>query len=491
MSEKKKKFYITAPLYYVNGEPHIGHAYTTIVADVLARFYRHELGDNNVYFLTGTDEHGAKVAEAAAKRGMEPQAFVDKISAQFKAVWQELEVTPNDFWRTTDPAHIKIVVDIINTLKQAQTPAGNDVLYEADYEGLYCVGCEKFIFASELVDGKCPLHNKVPEQVKEKNWFFRLQDFLPTIKKFIESDQLLIYPVSRKNEVLGLIDKQTLPDFSISRSIKSVPWGIDLPWDKTQKVYVWVDALSNYITALGYPNGKLYKKFWPAEAQIMALDILKFHALYWPAILLALKLPLPKALYIHGFFTIDGQKMSKTIGNVIRPDELVQTYGPDVTKYLILSQFSFGAESDIKVEDFPKKYNADLVNGLGNLVSRVTNMIASYLDGHVSVDKKKIKPVGAAEIINFKFREALLSIWQLIQQANSQIDQTKPWELAKSIVPADKKKLKQILEYLAQDLYQIAAALEPFMPDTSAKIIRIITAKKISKPAEPLFPRKQ
>ncbi len=489
MPDNLKKFYITTPIYYVNDLPHIGHAYTTIVADVLARFYRRVLGRENVFFLTGTDEHGAKVAAAAAKRGLEPQALVDQISAQFKAVWQELEISSDYFVRTTDKEHLEIVADILNILKTAQTPQGNDVLYEDNYEGLYCVGCEKFIFAGELVEGKCPWHNKAPQRVKERNWFFRLQDFLPSINKLIASDELLIYPPSRKNEVLGLIDKQSLPDFSISRSSKSVPWGIDLPWDHSQKVYVWVDALSNYITALGYPGGKLYKKFWPAQAQIMAVDILKFHALYWPAILLAIGAPLPKGLYIHGFFTIDGQKMSKSLGNVIAPHELIEKYGVDATKYLVLSQFSFGAESDIKVQDFPNKYNADLVNGLGNLVSRVTNMIATYLQGKVSLETKIVKPLGAAEIKNFRFREALLSIWQVIQKANGQIDQSQPWQLAKSADASDQKKLRGLLESLARDLYQIALAVEPLMPQTSAKIIAIMTADKISKPSEPLFPR--
>lgn len=491
MSDKLKKFYIATPIYYVNDSPHIGHAYTTIVADVLARFYRRALGKENVFFLTGTDEHGAKVAAAAAERGMKPQAFVEDISNKFRAAWQELEISLDYFVRTTDKEHQEIVVKILNILKTAKTPSGNDVLYPDDYKGLYCVGCEKFIFASELVDGKCPWHNQEPQLVQEKNWFFRLQDFLPSIKKLIESEKLLIYPPSRKNEVLGLIDKQSLPDFSISRSTKSVPWGIDLPWDNSQKVYVWVDALSNYITALGYPDAKLYKRFWPAEAQIMAVDILKFHALYWPAILLAIGAPLPRGLYIHGFFTIDGQKMSKSLGNVIAPHELIEKYGADATKYLILSQFSFGAESDIKVQDFPNKYKADLVNGLGNLVSRVTNMIAAYLNGKVALDTKIVKPLGSEEIRRFKFREALLSIWQVIQEDNALIDQAKPWELAKSATAEDKKKLRDILQSLTKDLYNIAVALEPFMPRTSAKIIAIITADKISKPSEPLFPRKQ
>lgn len=482
----ENKFYITTPIYYVNDKPHIGHAYTTIVADVLARFYRGQIGEDNVFFLTGTDEHGAKVAEAAEKEGIDPQAFTNKVSQTFKDAWKNLDINYNHFIRTTDAQHKKIVVEILQKLKEAKTPQGNDVLYEGDYQGLYCVGCEKFITESELVDGKCPDHNKEPENLTEKNWFFKLSDFLPRIKQAIESGELVIYPQSRKNEVLGLIDKQDLPDFSISRSKKSVPWGIDLPWDDSQKTYVWVDALSNYITALDYPNGKDFKKFWPADAQFLALDILKFHALFWPAILIALDLPLPK-LYIHGFFTIDGKKMSKTLGNVISPNELVEKYGPEVSKYLILSQFSFGSESDIKVEEFPNKYNADLVNGLGNLVNRVTNMVEKYLEGKIDTKQFKVATVGGEEIKNLRFREALLTIWQIIQKDNSLIDENKPWELAKD--EANKEKLEKLLQELSNDLYTVATSLLPFMPQKAQQIIDILTADKMVKPSEPLFER--
>lgn len=473
------KFYITTPIYYVNDKPHIGHAYTTIVADVLARFWRDQIGEKNVFFLTGTDEHGAKVAEMAAKNNLSPQEFVDDISNLFKEAWQKLDISNDDFIRTTDKQHVKIVTQILKTLK------AKGVLYEGDYQGLYCVGCEKFITEGELVDGKCPDHNRVPDSVKEKNWFFKLSEFLPKIKQAIESGELYIYPESRKKEVLGLIDKQHVPDFSISRSKKSVSWGIDLPWDDSQKTYVWIDALSNYITALDYPKGKNFKKFWPADAQFLALDILKFHVLYWPAILMALDLPLPK-FYIHGFFTIDGQKMSKTLGNVVSPNELVEQYGAEVSKYLILSQFSFGQESDIKIEDFPIKYNADLVNGLGNLVNRVTNMVEKYMDGKIEVNFKDMK-LGHEELKQLRFRETLLTIWEVIAKDNALIDKEKPWELFKD--KANKEKLEKILQELSLDLYNIALGLKPFMPNKAQEILDIITAKKIKKPSEPLFPR--
>lgn len=481
MTAKKDKFYITTPIYYINAAPHIGHAYTTTVADVLARYYRLQLGKEQAYFLTGTDEHGMKVAEAAKKQGLAPQDFCDQVSAQFKEAWADLGIEYDYFIRTTETKHQQSVVDILNQLK------AKNVLYEADYQGLYCTACEKFILESELIAGLCPDHKIAPQLLAEKNWFFKLSDFLPQIKKAITNGELEIYPATRKNEVLGLIDKQSLPDFSISRSAKSVSWGIDLPWDKTQKVYVWVDALSNYITALDYPKGEDFKKFWPADIQILGLDILKFHAIYWPAILLALDLPLPNKLAIHGYFTINGQKMSKTIGNVIDPKQLVAKFGAEATKYLLISPFSFGSESDIKENDFVTKYNADLVNGLGNLLNRVTNMIEQYLDGQV--DKLSISdlPKVSGQLIEqLKLREALLEIWAVIQKSNEMIDKEQPWALYKAGQQAE---LKNILQILANDLYSVALALQAFLPATAEKISQTMMAKKITKPAEPLFKR--
>lgn len=488
---KKNTYYITTPIYYVNDKPHIGHAYTTIVADVLARHYRQKLGKENVYFLTGTDEHGAKISESALKLNIDPQTFTDQVSEQFKLAWQNLDISYDQFIRTTDAKHKKIVQDILVKLKADKTPLGNDCLYQADYEGLYCVGCEKFILESELSDGLCPDHKTEPQKLAEKNWFFKLADYLPIITEKIKNDELVIFPESRKKEVLGLLEKQNLPDFSISRSRQSVPWGIDLPWDNTQKAYVWVDALSNYLTALDYPAGAKFKKFWPADCQLLALDILKFHAIYWPAILLSLDLALPKTLNIHGFFTIDGQKMSKTIGNVVNPNDLVAIYGAEATKYLILSQFAFGAESDIRVEDFPAKYNADLVNGLGNLVSRVTNMVEQYLDGQVDFDREHLSLVEEvkAKIEVLDFRGALLKIWQTIQNSNALIDTTKPWVKAKSVDPKDKEELKKDLSLMTANLYNIALALSCFMPQASLAILDILQADKIKKPAVGLFQR--
>ncbi len=478
----KNKFYITTPIYYVNSKPHIGQAYTTIVADVLARYYRNKLGEENVYFLTGTDEHGIKIFEAAEKEGLSPQKFTNNISREFKKTWQNLNISNDFFIRTTDKKHKKIVIDILEKLKK------KDLLYEADYKGLYCVGCEKFLTINDLVDGKCSDHDREPEELAEKNWFFKLRKFLPEIKKLIDSGELIIYPEGRKKEVLGLITKQNLQDFSISRSKKFVPWGIDLPWDQDQKVYVWIDALSNYITALDYPKGENYKKFWPADIQLMALDILKFHTLYWPAICLALDIPLPKALYIHGFFTIDNKKMSKSLGNIINPNDLVEKYGADASKYLILSQFSFGSESNINKDEFLVKYNSDLVNGLGNLVNRVTNMIEKYLKGNINIEFKELFFIEEInkKIEELNFRGALLDIWKVIQKDNTIIDKEKPWELFKN---NSLEELNNILQELALDLYNIGLALQSFMPQKSKEIVGIITNKKVIKPEKPLFPR--
>ncbi len=485
MKNKPKTFYITTPIYYVNDRPHIGHAYTTIIADVLARYYRHQLGKDNVYFLTGTDEHGIKIYESAQKLKISPQDFTNQINAEFKSTWKNLDISNNQFIRTSSEKHIQVVTDILNKLKDAQTPLGNTVLYEKDYEGLYCRACEKFLTENDLVNGQCPDHHQEPEPVKEKNWFFRLQDFLPIIKEKIIKDELLIYPSTRKNEVLGLIDKQNLPDFSISRSIKSVPWGIDLPWDKEQKAYVWVDALSNYISALGYPGGDLFKKFWPANIQLMALDILKFHALYWPAILLALGLELPQELAIHGFFSINGQKMSKTLGNVINPNEIVKQYGAEAAKYLILSQFSFGSESDINVDGFQEKYNSDLVNGLGNLINRTTKMVEEYLDAKIDINFTE-QDIISNKIEHLDFKGALVNIWKIIHETNSLIDEKKPWVLIKE---NKQDKVKEVLKKCLENIYNIAIALKPFMPHKSQEILSIITATQIKKPQEPLFPR--
>jgi len=476
---KKQKYYITTPIYYVNDKPHIGHAYTTVVGDVLARWKRQNGFD--VFYLTGTDEHGSKVAAAAQAENKSPQKFCDEIAEIYKIKWQNLNISNDYFIRTTDKDHIERVKQIFSQLKNGQTPKGNDVIYKDNYQGLYCSGCEKFLTEKELVNGQCPDHNKKPEALKEKNYFFRLSDYKEIIREKIANDEFQILPVSRKNEALSLLD--FVDDFSVSR--ESVAWGIELPFDQTQKSYVWVDALSNYITALGYPSDlKLFKKFWPVDVHLMAQDILKFHTIYWPAMLIALGLPLPKSEYIHGFFTIDGQKMGKSRGNVIDPDELVSKYGVDATRYLLLSQFSFGQEADIRVERFPEKYNADLANGLGNLVARVTTLIEK---NKLKIIIKqggdtKLKKEFDQKMSNYRFDEALKILWAELRKCDEIITNTQPWKIT------DHEELKKILAPIAQDLLNVADLLQPFMPQTAEKIIKILTADKIKK-AQALFPR--
>lgn len=475
----KEKFYITTPIYYVNDKPHAGHAYTTLVADVLARHHRAK-GDE-VFYLTGTDEHGSKVAEAAAKNNLSALEFCDKNSSAFKETWAALNISHDYFIRTTDPKHEAAVKEIFTKLLKAKTPKGNSVLYEGEYQGLYCLGCEKFITEKELIDGLCPDHKVAPEMLAEKNYFFKLSDYLEVIEQKIKADELQILPESKKNEALGFI-KQGIDDFSVTR--QNVKWGIDLPFAPGQVAYVWVDALSNYITALGYPNEKAdLMKFWPADVQLMAQDIIKFHALYWPALLLALNLPLPKTLFVHGFFTIDGQKMSKSLGNVIDPNDLVKQYGTDATRYLLLSQFPLGHEADLQASLFKERFNNDLANGIGNLVSRVSNLIEKNFDGTIEIDKAAVYQ-DSKNIEEYHFDLALHEIREKITANDQLIDIEKPWQLVKT----EKEKAKKLLSKIASSIIEIALQLQPFLPETSEKIIKQFTAEKIVK-GEPLFLR--
>jgi len=339
-----RPFFITTPIYYVNDQPHIGHAYTTIAADLLARFHR--LAGREVFFLTGTDEHGSKIAEAAAAAGMSEIDFCDQTVKTFLHAWSNLGIENDQFIRTTSERHLVAVQKILDAMRIAKTDDGRDVVYSDYYEGLYCTGCEKFITEKELVDGKCPDHLAVPEKLKEKNYFFRLTAFLPKIKSMIESGELLILPEERRREVLGLINLD-LPDFSLSR--ERVKWGIPLSFDSSQVAYVWVDALSNYISAIGYADDQVSFDKWWSQAEVvhlMAKDILKFHCLYWPAMLMAAGVELPNTIFLHGFFTVDGAKMSKTLGNFIDPNDMVDRFGPDGTRYLLLTQYPFGIDGD-------------------------------------------------------------------------------------------------------------------------------------------------
>ena len=478
-----EKILITTPIYYVNDKPHIGHAYTTLAADVLARFFRAQ--NKDVFFLTGTDEHGAKVAEVAEKLGKKPQQICDENSEIFKKVWTNLGIKYDYFIRTTEKRHEEAVKKFIEKLKDKKS------IYEKEYQGLYCTACEKFLTEKDLIDGLCPDHKKKPESISEKNFFFKLTDFLGKIEKLIKKDKLKIEPERAKNEVLGLL-KQGLEDFSISRQKERVKWGIDLPFDENQIVYVWVDALLNYYTGDGTDK---FKEYWKngRVIHLLAKDILKFHAIFWPAMLLAAEENLPDTEFIHGFFTINGQKMSKTLGNVIDPNNLVEKFGTDAARYILLSQFPLTQDGDVKEERFVEKYNSDLANGLGNLVARILTMSVKNGINEAKADKEikeaieKTKEEYGKNIEEFKFYEALEGIWKLIGFCDRYIEQNKPWELAKT----DKKKLEQVLSNLLYALSEIANLIAPFLPETSEKIKEQIKGSLTSKTGklDILFPR--
>lgn len=495
--------YLTTPIYYVNDSPHIGHAYTTIAADVLARYHR--LRGRDVFLLTGTDEHGAKVAASAAKAGKTPKAFADEVSGLFRSAFEELNIQFDEFIRTTDDEHVRQVLIFMEKLK------ASGALYEGEYEGMYCTGCEEFKTEKELVDGKCPIHLKPVEHVKERNWFFRLKQYLPKVKQLIESGALEIVPRTRKEEVLGLF-KQGLADFSVSRS--SVEWGIPFPGEAKQTIYVWVEALQNYITALGYADDRpAFEKFWPHVTHFIGKDILKFHAVYWPAMLIAAGEEPPKRIIVNGYLQLDGQKMSKSLGNVIAPHELIQKFGVDATRYLLMAQFPFGEDGNIQAEKFTEKYNADLANGIGNLASRVLTMIQKFCGGEMPVydlqelheeyndtGRRQSAQIYENAIKEFRFDGALKTAMNLVQSCDYFISGEEPWLLAKK----NPERLKKVLASLILSLQQIGYEIEPFMPNIAKNLGVALCVEKFTsyeevedpippgrvfQPLEPLFPR--
>ncbi len=476
-----KKFYITTPIYYINDIPHIGHAYTTVAADVLARHHRKK-GDE-VFFLTGTDEHGAKIEEAASKAGKTPKEFVDNLVPKFKEAWKKLNISYDEYIRTSDPEHEAIVSEIVAKLKD------KGYVEKRSYEGLYCVGCERYYKTSELVDGLCPDHKIAPIKQSEENYFFLLSKFEDKLIEIIESGELQVGPDSRRNEVLGKL-RQGLEDVSISR--EAVKWGISFPGDDTQTVYVWIDALLNYFSAT-----KIFKKesFWPADVHLIGKDILWFHAIIWPAVLLALDIPIPKTVFANGYFTIDGHKMSKSLGNVIDPVKMVEKYGADATRYAVLRAFPFGEDGDISENKIAELYQKDLGNELGNLLQRTLSMINKYevridrRDNYLILDEESFSTIEAETSIQyseglkeFKFDQVLSSVWRLVRANNSFIDEKKPWSLAKE---ENHVELTRVLNVCYWQLEKIADLLEIFMPETSDKMKKQLEEKK----PEVLFPR--
>lgn len=473
-----RPFYVTTPIYYVNDRPHIGHAYTTIAADLLARYHR--LAGRQAFFLTGTDEHGTKIAEAAREAGLSEQEFCDRTVQTFLHAWKALDINNDYFIRTTSERHKNAVRKLLDVLRTAKTPEGQDVVYTGFYEGLYCTGCERFYTEKELVDGLCPQHRKAPVLLKEKNYFFRLTAYLPAIKSRILSGQLHILPEERRNEVLGLID-QELPDFSLSR--ERVQWGIPLPFDSKQVAYVWVDALSNYISAIGYGDDPAAFDTWWKQADIVHLmgkEILKFHCLFWPALLMAAGLKVPETMFLHGWFTVDGEKMSKSLGNQIDPVEMVNEFGPDGARYLLLTQYPFGIDGDIQASRFVAQFNSDLANDLGNLASRVGKMIVTQFEGRLPQPHKDIPGLDAllqlaeaapttayGHIVNFRITNAIAEAMGLVKAANKFFNDAAPWTLT---ALADRDKLGGILYACAEIIRIVSVLLYPVMPRKMAEL---------------------
>jgi methionyl-tRNA synthetase len=478
-----RSFYVTTPIYYVNDRPHIGHGYCTVAADVVARY--NKLFGAESFFLTGTDEHGSKIEQAAEVAGVTPQQLVDVFAQHFKDAWKSLCIENDQFIRTTDPKHEKAFQKLMVKIHETMTPDGKPAIYEGEYKGLYCIGCEKFLMEKDLTaDGLCPDHLTKPELLSEKNYFFRVTSYLDQVKKLIESDKLLILPKERKNETLGLF-KQGLDDFSISR--EKVQWGIPLPFDSSQMAYVWVDALSNYITAIGYGDDpESFDKWWNGSriVHLIGKDILKFHTIFWPAILLAAGVKLPDVIFIHGYFTISGQKMSKSLGNVISNQELVDRFGPDAARYLLLNMFPFGSDGDIRLDDFVRRYNSDLANDLGNLVSRTIKLTRSNFQSRIppvgevtddetalhefvreQVEKCKrhveaINPNGAAE-----------TFMTITRELNRYFDSQKPWVLAKE---QQHERLGTVLRTSLEVIRCVSVLAYPFLPNKCRRLRELL-----------------
>ncbi len=482
LTSMAKPFYITTPIYYVNDVPHIGHAYTTIAADVLAR--HHSQQDDEVFFLTGVDEHGQKVQQAAAKAGIDPQQYCDGMAARFRELWKRLTISNDAFIRTTDPQHTAIVQRYLQVLFE------KGLIYKADYTGWYCTFDERFWTEKDVVDGLCPDCKRPVERLSESNYFFRMSRYQQPLIEYLkahtscsEAHTGFIRPPARFNEVLGFLETQPLGDLSISRPKTRLSWGIELPFDRNYVTYVWFDALVNYLSALEYltPTPSV-DRFWPASIHLVGKDILTTHAVYWSTMLMALELPLPKTIFAHGWWTVNGEKMSKSRGNVVDPHAIVDEFGVDAFRYFLMREVPFGQDGDFSREALVSRINSELADGLGNLVSRTLTMIDRFTQGKVppshpprdALDGQLEQAIGeltgsaAGYLKDLRFNRALESMWELIQRCDQYIDKTAPWTLAKHA--ESKAQLHGVLYRVVNALERLIPLLYPFMPQTAEKM---------------------